>query len=667
MRKFNLHSIRFRIIALAGLGVLGMAVIAGTSFQLDRNAGLQRSIGHKSGEIVRATLQCMLNEEKFIRQPANDLIEQHEALYQRINDLLSEILAISQDAQIRNLAETIKANMKTVSETFVEMTASTQAVTKINQKILANMEMISKDIDEAVAQIDAEQVELTMQGDPPDPLKAEMRVLLNDFKPFWRERLLNIQYAMLYHDAEKYNNTKAGLDKELDPKVQNISAVISASRIADQQKRWEGIKDRIPQINSLETQLMTQWNHNNAILARLTAIGTQALQDAADIEDKVQQAIKSSEQTGNVINSSVTAGGVAVLLILSVLIIRAVITPMKTTVSMIRDIAEGEGDLTKRLQIRSRDEISELGRWFNTFIDNLQSMIGNIAGNVTQINQSSSELSGIAQLMSKGSEQTSGKANAVASASDKMSANMHQVASTMDQAASNISIVASATEEMNATINEIAQNAEKARMTTKETVNQSNSASQKVGKLGEAASEIGKVVETITEISEQVNLLALNATIEAARAGDAGKGFAVVANEIKDLAHQTAESTLEIKQRISVIQNSTEDTISQISSVSKVVHEVNELVSSIATAVEEQSATTNEIAGNVVKASEGIDQVNENVSQSSTVSEQIAKEIEEVTQAADEMSNSSAQVNMSAESLAELAHQLDTMVRRFKI
>jgi methyl-accepting chemotaxis protein len=506
-----------------------------------------------------------------------------------------------------------------------------------------------------------------MEGDPPDPLKAEMRVLFKDFKPFWRERLLNIQNALLHNDAEKYANTKAGLDSELDPKIQNISAVIAASRLADQQKRWQGIQDRIPRINDLETQLMAHWNRNNAILTRLTAIGTQALQNAAHIEDKVQQAIKTSEQTGNVINSSVTAGGVAVLLILSVLIIRAVITPIKTAVSMIRDIAEGEGDLTKRLEVRSRDEISELGRWFNTFIDNLQSMIGNIAGNVSKINQSSSELSGIAQLMSKGSEQTSGKANAVASASDKMSANMHLVASTMDQAASNINVVASATEEMNTTINEIAQNAEKARMTTKETVNQSNEASQQVGKLGGAANEIGKVVETITEISEQVNLLALNATIEAARAGDAGKGFAVVANEIKDLAHQTAQSTLEIKQRVTVIQNSTEDTISQISAVSKVVREVNELVSSIATAVEEQSATTNEIAGNVIKASEGIDQVNGSVSQSSTVSEQIAKEIEEVTQAADEMSNSSAQVNMSAESLAELAGQLDTMVRRFRI
>lgn len=667
MRIFNLHSIRFRIIALAGLGVLGMAVIAATSFQLDRNARVQRSIGDKSGEIVRATLQCMLNEEKFIRQPADDLVEQHESLYQRINDLLAEILTLSQDAQIRNLAETIKANMKTVSETFVEMTAATQALLKINQDILANIEMVSKDIDAAVAQIDFELAELAMQGDPPDPLKAEMRVLFKDFKPFWRERLLNIHNTRLYNDVEKYMNTKAGLDRELGPKIQNLSAVISASRLADQQKRWQGIQDRIPRINDLETQLMAHWNRNNTILTRLNAIGTQALQNAANIEDKVQQAIKSSEQTGNVVNSSVAAGGLAVLLILSVLIIRAVITPIKTTVSMIRDIAEGEGDLTKRLVIRSRDEISELGRWFNRFIDNLQSMVGNIAGNVTNINQSSSELSGIAQLMSKGSEQTSDKASAVASASDEMSANMHLVASTMSQAALNINIVATATEEMNTTINEISRNAERARMTTKETVAQSNAASQQVEKLGEAANEIGKVVETITEISEQVNLLALNATIEAARAGEAGKGFAVVANEIKDLAHQTAESTLEIKQRVAVIQNSTEDTISQISSVSKVVHEVNELVSSIATAVEEQSATTNEIAGNVIKASEGIDQVNKNVSQSSNVSEQIAKEIEEVTQAADEMSNSSSQVNMSAESLAELARQLDTMVKRFQI
>jgi methyl-accepting chemotaxis protein len=565
------------------------------------------------------------------------------------------------------MAETIIANIKIVSATFSEMTTATQAIQAINQEISANIEVVNEEIDQAVAQIDLEQAELAIQAELPDPLKAEIRVMLKDFKPLWRERLLNIQHVFLDQNVEKYTHTKTVLDNALTPVIQNIGAVISASGQADQKKRWEGIQEKIPAINTLETTLMEHWNLNNAILARLTDIDTKTLQNTADIENSVQQAIKSSEQTGNVINSSVTLSGVAVLLLLSALMIRAVITPIKTAISMIRDIAEGEGDLTRRLEVNSGDEISELSHWFNVFIDNLQSMIRNISGNVTEINQSSSELSMISQMMAKGSDQTSNKANAMASASEKMSSNMHLAASSMDQAASNINIAAIAIEEMSTTINGIALHAEKARTTTVETVNQSNAASDQVGKLGEAAKEIGNVVETITEISEQVNLLALNATIEAARAGDAGKGFAVVANEIKALAQQTAESSHKIKQRVSGIQNSTEETVKQISMVSKVVYEVNELVSSITEAVEEQSTTTSEIAGNVLKASEGIDQVNKNVSQNSTMSKQITSEIEEVTQAANEMSQNSTQVNMSAETLSELAQQLDTMVKRFRI
>jgi methyl-accepting chemotaxis protein len=188
-----------------------------------------------------------------------------------------------------------------------------------------------------------------------------------------------------------------------------------------------------------------------------------------------------------------------------------------------------------------------------------------------------------------------------------------------------------------------------------------------VDELGSAANEIGKVVETITEISEQVNLLALNATIEAARAGEAGRGFAVVANEIKDLAKQTAEATLEIKGKIGAIQGSTAETVTEIDQISKIINDVNEIVTIIATAVEEQSVTTKEIAGNVAQASQGIQEVNENVAQSSSVSAEIASDISGVNQSAGEISSSSAQVNLSAEELNRMGVKLNEMVGKFKV
>jgi len=346
---------------------------------------------------------------------------------------------------------------------------------------------------------------------------------------------------------------------------------------------------------------------------------------------------------------------------------RKITVPIKHTVEMLKDIAQGEGDLTKRLKVETKDEVGEMAEWFNKFIDAVQKIIKDVSQNANQVKEASGELSEISKQMTSGAKQTSEKANVVAAAGEEMSSNMNSVAATTEEAANNLNMVAAAAEQMIATINEIAQNSEKANNITDDAVVQTQSASGKVDELGSAANEIGKVVETITEISEQVNLLALNATIEAARAGEAGKGFAVVANEIKDLAKQTAEATLEIKEKISAIQGSTDATVKEIGQILKVINDVNDIVSTIATAVEEQSVTTKEIAENVVQASQGIQGVNENVAQSSIVAGDIAKDIAEVNQASGEITNSSSQVNMSAEALARLSETLNEMVGKFKV
>ncbi|WP_319404612.1 methyl-accepting chemotaxis protein [uncultured Desulfosarcina sp.] len=397
-------------------------------------------------------------------------------------------------------------------------------------------------------------------------------------------------------------------------------------------------------------------------------VGTGIYLDDVDLAVKSKEAeIKAavSSQRNGLIGTilallAVTATGV-------VFISRRITHPIVTASEMLKDIAQGEGDLTRRLEVASSDEVGEMAKWFNVFVENVQRIIGSVADNARKVNDASAELNAISDQMSAGAGQTSDKANTVAAASEEMSTNMNSVAAAMEEAATNVGMVASAAEEMTATIKEIAQNTEKARGITGDAVSQAGNASSQVAELGTAAQEIGKVVETITEISEQVNLLALNATIEAARAGEAGKGFAVVANEIKELARQTAAATGEIKSRVEGIQNSTDGTVTEIGNITRVVNEVNEIVSTIATAVEEQSVTTNEIAGNVAQAAQGIDEVNENVAQSSTVSSEISRDIAEVTQAAGEISNSSAQISMSAESLNQLAKQLNEMVGRFKV
>jgi len=377
--------------------------------------------------------------------------------------------------------------------------------------------------------------------------------------------------------------------------------------------------------------------------------------------------ISNSVRTKSVVQRWLFGIGIAALFIfvmVSFVITRSITRPISDAVARLK---EGEGDLTIRLETSSRDEVGELARWFNVFIERLQTIIRDIAKDTGTLTKSSAELSEISRQMTVSAEHASGKANTVATAAQEMSSNMSSVAAAAEQASTNTHMIASSAEEMAASIHEIAQNSEKARTITGVAAEQAKSSAARVGELGKAAQEIRKVTETITVISDRTNLLALNATIEAARAGEAGRGFAVVANEIKELARQTAGATGEIRNRIQGIQDSIGGTIADMENVPRVMGEVNEIVSAIAAAVEEQSVTTREIAANVAQASSGIQEVTHNVSQNSSVAVEIAKEISEVNQSANEMTNSSSQVSLSAQELSRVAVQLKGVVEQFRV
>jgi methyl-accepting chemotaxis protein len=468
--------------------------------------------------------------------------------------------------------------------------------------------------------------------------------------------------TMLQHPKESLVGKPDTFFKDPDGK-QQVVAQINIARDQGEgfdEYKWAKLGEEQPQPKLTYVKNFKQWK-----MAIATGVYTDDVDKAIAVK---QQEINATIRAQIYWQGGVILGLILLSIVLSYPIVSlGIVKPIRTMIAMLRDIAEGEGDLTKRIIDNSGDETEEMANWFNQFIQKVQHIIKDVAENAATLYNSSQSLTGVSQQMATNAAHTSDTAGSVAAASEEMSANMHSVAAAMEEASTNVSMVAAATEEMSSTINEIAENTEKARNITASAVTRTVSASSQVGELGRAAREIGKVVETITEISSQVDLLALNATIEAARAGDAGKGFAVVAGEIKELARQTAAASGEIKKRVEGIQTNTEGTVSEINDVSQVVNEINVIVATIATAVEEQSATTREIVSNVSQASAGLSEVNENVAQSSQVSSEIAREISDVTEAANDISTSCKEVNTSSEQLAALAEKLNQMVKQFKV
>ena len=314
-------------------------------------------------------------------------------------------------------------------------------------------------------------------------------------------------------------------------------------------------------------------------------------------------------------------------------IARLTTKPVQRMLTTLRAMFAGNMDLTRRIEVDSRDEIGQIGTCINDFVDELESTVATIGGCSEQLSTRATELDRESQAMANAAVDAATQANDVSNASSRVSTAVENVAAATDQ--------------MGMSISEIAEQSNLATQIVTEAVRATDEANETITRLGGRSDEIGSVVDMITTIAEQTNLLALNATIESARAGDAGKGFAVVASEVKALARQTAEATEEIRSRIDATQADTIGAMESIGEINEITGRISEMVTAIASAVEEQRITTRDMSDGVAHAARD------------------AKTIHVAGDAADATTAAAAGAQESARSVSGMSDRLAELVGQF--
>ncbi|MDH5636990.1 MAG: methyl-accepting chemotaxis protein [Nitrospinota bacterium] len=383
------------------------------------------------------------------------------------------------------------------------------------------------------------------------------------------------------------------------------------------------------------------------------------------------------------------------VVVLTIMIVIAAINPLYDAVQRLKDISEGEGDLTQRMEVKTKDEVGDLAFWFNRLMEKMQKVLVEISYSSKTLASSSEEMSGVSLQLASGSEEMTNKATVVAGATEQMSSSISAMALAVEEMSLNVSMVSNGAEDvsksmvsvsatmddMSTSIHNITEGARKALTVTGAAKERSAAASRAMNSLDAAAGEIGKVTGVIKRIAEQTNLLALNATIEAASAGAAGKGFAVVANEIKQLANQSASAAEDIAKRIEGVQDNTERAVEVLGEMFSIMNSIGKSVEDVTGMMERQSKTAREISETVNQAAEGassialsISQVakgssemSSNVGQAARGALDVSTNIQVVSDNATDTTNSAQLVNQSSLSLARIAGELDMMVSKFKV
>ncbi|MDF0750522.1 methyl-accepting chemotaxis protein [Marinobacter sp. 71-i] len=397
--------------------------------------------------------------------------------------------------------------------------------------------------------------------------------------------------------------------------------------------------------------------------SKLDVLGPQITALARDLEQKVFASLETvadeaEAETETALNLTLAAFATSVVLGLVVAffmsrMMGASVKRARTEIlNYLENIGNNEGDVSTRLTKGRPDEIGDFISAVNAFLETLEDIISRIVTSSRRLSTESESLSGITSSTTANAEQQRDQVTQVSAA-------MQEMVSTSDEIASNTSD----TDESARQAAALAGTGQETVTTAVKSVNrlaeQVEEGSKRIQRLEQESGEIGNVLGVIQAIAEQTNLLALNAAIEAARAGDAGRGFSVVADEVRGLAKRVQDSTVDIERIVSNLQSGAAGAVVDMSKAKQMAGEASEEAGKSGAALSEISAAVNRIVDMTTQIASATEQ------QRATAAE-MTQNVEASSSAIDKLTDDIGHVNQSSKSLADMADDLNNLVRRFK-
>ncbi|WP_339247989.1 methyl-accepting chemotaxis protein [Paenibacillus sp. FSL R10-2796] len=394
------------------------------------------------------------------------------------------------------------------------------------------------------------------------------------------------------------------------------------------------------------------------------------------------QSLANSHRNNALITSfGVTGLSVVLAVILALLISGRIIKPLRDVNTQLKEIADGDADLTRKLSVRSKDEIGELAFNFNKMTDNLGTMIEQVKLSANSLASSSTKLRSDSGVTAGATERISDIMGEVASGTARQMNDLQTNTITISEISLGIGQIAASVQDISEASHRSAafaitgDESLQAAGQQMESINHSiQSLSQQVQGFVNRSQEIGSIVGVIKGIASQTNMLALNATIEAARAGEQGRGFAVVADQVRKLAEQSAESANQIAEMATGIQSEADDAMKvmmssmrEVKGGTEIIEEAGRSFGEIRLSIDSLAEQVQEVSGAVEEITAAADEIVESIRNVTQISETTAASTQHVSAASQEQMASVEQIASSASELSTMAHGLQGLVARFNV